>query len=113
MRGKPALRSVCVAVALLGFLAVGCEKDYRQIVVVNGDKTDLVTWGPAPKRPQKLWAKGRTVVFRTDSDFPGIPQKVHGKAGRIYRVNDDFELEEVGEFALTMPDDTLAYQYGK
>jgi hypothetical protein len=100
-------------VVLLVFLLLGCESGYRQIVVVDGDKAELVTWGPAPKEPQAIWVQGRTLVFRTDGDVPGIPQKASGKAGRIYRVNDAMELEEVGQFALTMPNDTLAYQYGK
>ena len=113
MHSKPARVLVCVGVALLGILFVGCESGYRQIVVVNGDQAELVTWGKAPKEPQEIWAKGRTLVFRTDGDVPGIPKKASGKAGRVYRVNDQFELEEVGEFALTMPDDTLAYQFGK
>lgn len=113
MHSKPARVIVCVGVALLGILLVGCERGYRQIVVVDGDTAEFVTWGAAPKEPQEIWAKGRTLVFRTDGDVPGIPQKVSGKAGRVYRVNDDMELEEVGEFALTMPNDTLAYQFGK
>ncbi|HEV2852763.1 MAG TPA: hypothetical protein VHC97_08160 [Thermoanaerobaculia bacterium] len=113
MRGKSARAGVCVAVALLGILALGCDKDYRQIVVVDGGNAELVTWGRAPKRPQKMWVRGRTVVFRTDSEAPGAPKKAVGKAGRVYRLNDNLELEEVGEFALTMPNDTLAYQFGK
>ncbi len=113
MRSKATRATVCVGVALLGILLVGCESGYRQIVVVDGAKTELVTWGEAPKEPQEVWAPGRRVVFRTDSDFPGIPKKASGKAGRVYRVNDQLEMEEVGQFALTMPNDTLAYQYGR
>jgi hypothetical protein len=113
MHSKTARTIVGVGVALLGILLVGCGNSYRQIAVVDGDKCELVTWGAAPKEPQELWCKGRTVVFRTDSDFPGIEKKARGKAGRVYRVNDSLELEEVGQFALTMPNDTLAYQYGR
>ena len=113
MHSKTARALVGVGVALLGILLVGCESGFRQIVVVDGDKAELVTWGPAPKEPQEIWAQGRTLVFRTDSEVPGIPKKASGKAGRVYRVNDALELEEVGEFALTMPNDTLAYQFGK
>jgi hypothetical protein len=113
MHSKPARVLACVAAALLGILLVGCESGYRQIVVVDGDQAEFVTWGKAPKEPQEIWAEGRTLVFRTDSDVPGIPKKASGKAGRVYRVNDALELEEVGEFALTMPNDTLAYQFGK
>jgi hypothetical protein len=113
MHSKPARVLVCVGVALLGILLVGCESGYRQIVVVDGDKAELVTWGRAPKEPQEIWTQGRTLVFRTDSEVPGIPKKASGKAGRVYRVNDSWELEEVGEFALSMPNDTLAYQFGK
>lgn len=113
MRSKATRATVCVGVALLGILLVGCESGHRQIVVVEGNNAELVTWGPAPKEPQKVWTSGRTVVFRTDSDFPGIQKKAAGKAGRVYRVNDQLEMEEVGQFALTMPNDTLAYQYGR
>jgi hypothetical protein len=113
MHSKTARAIVGVGAALLGILLVGCESGYRQVAVVDGDKAELVTWGPAPKEPQQVWTKGRTVVFRTDSDFPGIEKKAAGKAGRIYRVNDQLEMEEVGQFALTMPNDTLAYQFGR
>jgi hypothetical protein len=113
MRAKTASAGFCVAVALLGILAVGCDKGYRQIVVVDGGKTEFVTWGPGPKDPQKIWVPGRTLVFRSDSEVPGAPVKASGRAGHIYRVNDTLELEEVGSFALTMPNDTLAYQYGR
>jgi hypothetical protein len=115
MRAKTARACVCVAVALLGLLALGCDREYRQIVVVDGGKTEFVTWGRGPKNPQnqKLWVPGRTLVFRSDSEVPGAPHQASGKAGHVYRVNDALELEEVGEFPLTMPNDTLAYQYGQ
>jgi hypothetical protein len=113
MHSKSARATVCAGMALLGILFAGCEKGYRQIVVVDGNNAELITWGPAPQEPQELWARGRTVIFRTDSDFPGSPKKASGKAGRVYRINDNYELEEVGEFALTVPNDTLAYQFGK
>lgn len=114
MRAKTACAGICVAVALLGILAVGCDKDYRQIVVVSEGKTEFVTWGHGPKDdPQKIWVPGRTLVFRTDSEVPGAPGKASGRAGHIYRVNDKLELEEIGTFAPTMPNDTLAYQYGR
>jgi hypothetical protein len=113
MHSRSARAILCAGVALLGILFVGCESGYRQIVVVDGGTAELVTWGTAPKEPQEIWAEGRTLVFRTDGDVPGIAKKASGKAGRVYRVNDQLELEEVGEFALTMPNDTLAYQFGR
>lgn len=112
MRSKPVRASLCVGVALLGILFVGCDREYREIVVVDGDQAEIVTWGRAPEKPREIWSSGRTLVFRTDGNVPGIPQKASGKAGRVYRVNDSLELEEVGEFKLTMPNDTLAYQFG-
>lgn len=113
MHSKSARAILGVGVALLGILFVGCESGYRQIVVVDGGQAEFVTWGKAPQEPQEIWAKGRTLVFRTDGEVPGIPKKASGKAGRVYRVNDQLELEEIGEFALTMPNDTLAYQFGR
>ena len=117
MLGKSARFSVRAAVALLVLLAVGCAaKDYRQIVVVDGDKAEVVTWGKAPAQDQTaqaVWGNGRTLVFRTNSSVPGAPVKAEGKAGRIYRVTEANQMEEVGEFPLTMPNDTLAYQYGR
>lgn len=116
MHGKSARFSVRVAVTLLGLFAVGCAvKDYRQIVVVDGDKAEVVTWGKAPAEEQQpaVWANGRTLVFRSDSPVPGAPVHAVGKAGRVYRVTEANQMEEVGEFPLTMPNDTLAYQYGR
>ena len=112
MPGKTALASVCVLL-ILGLLAAGCGKDYRQIAVVNGDKAELVTFGPAPKKPQKVWEPGRILVFRTSSPVPGVPGNVTGKAGHVYRVSDDQKLEEVAEFQASVPNDTLAYTFGK
>jgi hypothetical protein len=118
MRGQTARALLfSLTVVLLGFIAAGCEKGYRQVVVVDGDKTEFVTFGPAPKEAsQEVWAPKRVVVFRTDSTLPGAPQtaKASGKAGRVYRVNaDSQELEEVSEFDLSIPNDTLAYRYGR
>jgi hypothetical protein len=112
MRGKTALAILCAAVTLLGILLAGCGKDYRQIVVVEGDKADFFTFGPPPKEPQQVYVPGRVIVFRTDSPVPGVPNAV-GKAGHVYRVNDKLEMEEVDTFQLTIPNDTLAYRYGK
>jgi hypothetical protein len=113
MHGKTARASVCVAVAFLGIVVAGCGKGYRQIVVVDGANAEFVTFGPPPKEPQQIWAPGRVLVFRTDSPVPGVPNSPSGKAGHVYRVTDKLELEEVDTFALTIPNDTLAYRYGK
>jgi hypothetical protein len=115
MLGKTIRHSLCVGVAFLGLLAAGCgaAKDYRQIVVVDGDRTEFVTWGKAPDGPREIWQPGQTLVFRTSSPVPGVPRKATGKAGYVYRINDALEMEEVGTFALSMPNDTLAYQYGR
>src|SRR5215217_5727564 len=114
MHGMRARASVCAAVVLLGLLVAGCEKDYRQIVVIDGDRAEFVTLGRVPrKQPKEIYAPGRTLVFRTTSSVPGIQRKAVGKAGHVYRVNDDLEMEEIGEFQLSMPNDTLAYQFGR
>jgi hypothetical protein len=112
MPGKTALASICVLL-ILGLLAAGCGKDYRQIAVIKGDKAELVTFGPVPKEPQKIWEPGRILVFRTSSPVPGAPGNVSGKAGHVYRVSDDQKLEEVAEFQASVPNDTLAYTFGK
>ena len=113
MRIGSARAWVCVFVLLLGISLVGCGKGYRQVVVVDGDKTEYVTFGRAPKdAPQDLWVPDRVLVFRTNSAVPGAPTRAVGTAGRVYRVNDALEMEEVGEFDLKVPNDTLAYRYG-
>lgn len=112
MRIKTAHAGVFVAIALLGTVAAGCGKGYRQVVVVDGEKTEFVTFGAGPKEQQEVWAPGRVLVFRTDSAVPGAPASATGTAGRVYRVSDELEMEEVGEFDLSIPNDTLAYRYG-
>jgi len=112
MRSKTAFTGLCVAVALSGILAVSCGKGHRQIVVIDGGKAELVTFGQAPKAEPELWVPGRTVVFRTDSEVPGAPKPAAGKAGKIYRFNDNLELEEVDKFDPKTPNDTLAYHFG-
>jgi len=102
-----------VVVALLGIVVAGCGKGYRQVVVIDGGKAEFVTFGPPPKEPQQVWAAGRVLVFRTDSPVPGGPDGTTGKAGHVYRVNDQNGMEEIGDFELTVPNDTLAYRYGK
>jgi len=113
MPGKTALASVCVLTIVLGLLVAGCGKDYRQIAVINGDKAEIFTFGPVPKEPQKVWEPGRILAFRTSSPVPGAPGNLAGKAGHVYRVSDDQKLEEVAEFQLSVPNDTLAYTFGK
>lgn len=114
MPGKAVLASVCILTLVLGFLVAGCGKDYRQIAVIDGDKAEIVTYGAVPKEPQKIWQPGRILAFRTSSPVPGAPGNMSGKAGHVYRVSDDQKkLEEVAEFQAGVPNDTLAYTYGK
>lgn len=113
MRAKTACAGACMALALLGVLVAGCGKGYREIVVVDGGKTEFITLGKLPDgTKQDLWVPDRVLVFRTSCDVPGAPAKATGTAGRVYRVNDRLEMEEIGEFDLSMPNDTLAYRYG-
>lgn len=114
MPGKTVFASVSVAVMFLALLLLGCGsgKDYKQIVVVEGDKAEIVTYGPAPKGKQEIWVPGRTIAFRSNSAIPGIAQHVTGAAGHIYRVSKDMTLEEVAQFELSVPNDSLAYTYG-
>ena len=113
MPGKTALVSLCAAAILMGVLVIGCGKDYRQIAVINGDKAEIVTYGPPPRKEGKVWQAGRILVFRTSSPVPGAPANITGQAGHVYRVTDDMTLEEVTEFQPSVPNDTLAYTYGK
>jgi len=112
MQSRMALLGLCIAVALSGVLVMGCGKGDRQIVVVDGDQTEFVTFGVPPKELQEIWVTGRTVIFRTDGTVAGGAGPGSGKAGHVYRVNDKKELEEVGEFDLKVPNDTLAYRFG-
>jgi hypothetical protein len=112
MRVRTAHASVCLALALLGIIIVGCGRGYRQVVVVDGDSAQFVTIGKGPKEAGDFWAPNRVLLFRTDSTVPGAPAKSVGKAGWVYRVNDKMEMEEVGQFDLSIPNDTLAYRYG-
>lgn len=112
MPGKTALASICVLTLVLGLLAA-CGKDYRQIAVIDGAKAEIFTFGKAPAGDTRIWQPGRILAFRTTSPVPGAPGSVTGKAGHIYRVGDDQKLEEVAEFQLSVPNDTLAYSFGK
>jgi len=113
MRSKTAFTGLCVAVALSAILLVSCNrKEHRQIVVIDGGTAEFVTYGPPPKADPAMWAPGRTFIFRTDSDVPGAPKPASGKAGKVYRLNDSLELEEVDNFDPKTPNDTLAYHFG-
>jgi hypothetical protein len=114
MPGKTALASTSAALILPTFLLFfGCDRDYRQIVVVENGKAEYVTIGRAPKKNPKIWKPGRVLAFRTTSTVPEAPGNVTGKAGHVYRIGDDMKLEEVAEFQGTVPSDSLAYTYGK
>ena len=114
MRLRMACAIAWVSLLLLSLPFAACGKGYRQIVVVDDGKAEVVTFGPAPKKAQELWVPDRVLAFRTDSSVPGAPPtaKAQGTAGHVYRINDDLQMEEVGEFDLTIPNDTLAYRYG-
>ncbi|HEY0553679.1 MAG TPA: hypothetical protein VGG20_05395 [Thermoanaerobaculia bacterium] len=113
MPGKMALADACGILILSALLFAACARDYRQIVVVEGDKAEFVTYGKGPAKNPKIWAPGRILAFRTTSTVPGAPGSVTGKAGHVYRVSDSMTLEEVAEFQSTVPNDSLAYTYGK
>lgn len=112
---RTAFTSVCGTLTLsaLLFLFLGCGKDYRQIVVIEGGKAEFVTYGKGPAQNPKIWAPGRVLAFRTTSPVPDAPATVIGQAGHVYRVGDGMTLEEVAEFQPTVPNDSLAYTYGK
>lgn len=112
MRVRTAHASVCLALMLLGITIVGCGKGYRQVVVIKGESHQFVTIGKPPKGTQEIWAPDRVLLFRTDSAVPGAPANTTGKAGWVYRINDKMEMEEIGQFDMSIPDDTLAYRYG-
>jgi hypothetical protein len=113
MPGRTALASVCVILTLSALTLAGCARDYRQIVVVEGGKAEFVTYGKGPAQNPKIWAPGRVLAFRTTSPVPDAPATVIGQAGHVYRVSDGMTLEEVAEFQPTVPNDSLAYTYGK
>ena len=114
MPGKTALASTSAALILPTLLLFfGCDRNYRQIVIVENGKAEYVTVGRGPKRNPKIWKPGRVLAFRTTSTVPDAPGNVTGKAGHVYRVGDDMKLEEVAEFQGTVPSDSLAYTYGK
>ena len=111
MRNRAA--RVGVAVASLGILLLtGCGRGYRQVVVIDGDKAEFVTFGRAPQDSQEIVTPGRVLVFRTSSPVPGSTKGLTGTAGHVYRITDALELEELGEFDPKIPNDTLAYRYG-
>ncbi len=114
MRLRTARATAWVSLLLVSLPFVACGKGYRQVAVIDGGKAELVTFGPAPKEAQELWVPDRVLVFRTDSSVPGAPPtaKAKGTAGRVYRINDALEMEEIGEFELSIPNDTLAYRFG-
>jgi len=112
---KAILASLCAL--FLALLFTGCSnKDYKHVVVVDGGKAELVTFGHPPRRQPKMWVPGRVVAFRTDStipDAPGTLAKATGKAGHVYRIGEDMAtLEDVAEFQPSVPNDSLAYTYG-
>jgi len=113
MPGKTALAIVCILTMVLALLVAGCGRDYRQIAVIDGSKAEIFTFGKAPAGEAKIWEPGRILVFRTSSPVPGAPGSLTGKAGHVYRVTDDQKLEEVAEFQAGVPNDTLAYTFGK
>jgi hypothetical protein len=115
MPGKTVLASTSAALILLPTLLLfsGCDRNYRQIVIVENGKAEYVTVGRGPKRNPKIWKPGRVLAFRTTSTVPDAPGNVTGKAGHVYRIGDDMKLEEVAEFQGTVPSDSLAYTYGK
>ena len=114
MPGKMALASTSAALILPTFLLFfGCDRNYRQIVVVENGKAEYVTVGRGPKRNPKSgsqagsWLSARRRPSR-------MPQGTRpARPGHVYRIGDDMKLEEVAEFQGTVPSDSLAYTYGK
>ena len=81
MPGTTALASACGILTLSALLFVGCAKDYRQIVVIEGGKAEFVTYGKGPAKNPKIWAPGRVLAFRDDGAGPGGPGKSDRQGG--------------------------------
>lgn len=107
---------------LLGFVLLigtvitpGCGKGYRQIVIVDGQKAEVLTSleGGAPPARQEIWAVGRIILFRTDSTIPTPAGSVTGAAGRAYRVGAGMKLEDLGGFDPKLSNSVLLARYGQ
>lgn len=107
---------------LLGFVLLigtvitsGCGKGYRQIVIVDGQKAEVLTSleGGAPPVGQEIWATGRIILFRTDSTIPSSSGPVTGAAGHVYRVGTGMKLEDLGEFDAKLTNSVLLARYGE
>lgn len=106
-------------------LCFGCGKGYKQIVIVKdwNAYSVVVMKGSGPPRDQPLWESGRVVAFRTTGPamFPaplrvpgGSAKDVQiGEAGKVYRLDKDLNLKEIGTFDLNLSDDQLLDRYGE
>lgn len=103
-------------VLLIGtVITPGCGKGYRQIVIVDGQKAEVLTWleGGAPPARQEIWVTGRIMLFRTDSTIPSPSGPVTGAAGHVYRVGTGMKLEDLGKFDSKLTNSVLLARYGK
>ncbi len=108
--------SLGIAVLMLGVaILTSCGKGYRQAVIVNGQKAEVLASleGGAPPALQEVWVAGRIILFRTDSAISSPSGQLTGVAGHVYRVTTDMKLEELGRFDQTLSNSVLLARYGK
>ena len=59
------------------------------------------------------WRPGNAAIFRVDRTVQGREgRSFSGTAGKVYWINDKFELEEMGQADLTKSDEDIAQQFG-
>jgi hypothetical protein len=116
MRSYVSSVSLLFALAIAGSITSGCGggKGYRQVVIVNGEKAEVLTHleGGAPPGQQEIWVSGRIILFRTSTVIPSPSGGVTGVAGHVYRVNDGLRLDDLGEFDLNLSNNALLQKYG-
>jgi hypothetical protein len=110
-----------VGVLVLGSLLSACGRKPAGAIIVYPDR--LLVVGHAKiyfsgipglsDEPMDPWRPGNAAIFRVDRTVEGREgRSFSGKAGKVYWINERFELEEMGQADLAKTDEDIARQFG-
>ena len=118
-------RGITFATILFTALLVSACGDSRRkpagALVVYADRVAVI--GHARVQPSvgrsgmtiDPWQPGNVAVFRVDSTATGgdvIRRSFSGKEGKVYWINQEYKLEEIGQADLSKEDEEIARRFG-
>lgn len=113
MSSQKVLSRVCMVLLSVGLLSSSCgtAPGSRCIIIVKeGGKADVKSILMGGSAANAGWRSGNVVAFRETQSRAG---GAIGKAGEVYQIDEQNNLQKIGDFDLNLSDNDLLNKYGK